>query len=338
MDNPLISVIVPVYNVEKYLDRCVESIVNQTYTNLEIILVDDGSPDNCPAMCDAWAERDNRIKVIHKENGGVSSARNIGIKAATGDYISFVDSDDYISALMFETLYSNFDLDIDLVCSLYYDFDLVKAPHINEFVKRFFVYQNCEDLLIKGNRVALENYFSGLFISFSPFGKLYKNRIITDNNILFDESKKIGEDYIFNYYYLLHSHSVISLNNYLYYYFQRSDSAFHNISINVINRWENNVELLSSIEQIFGRDRVFISCLKWHFNDLFSILKQLLLSNNKTLIKLCYCDLQNEIANRYKDFLKYLDLSYFQLCKLNFIRLFPKMFLCIYSLYLRMMY
>ena len=92
----LISVIVPVYKVEKYLDRCVESIVNQTYKNLEIILVDDGSPDNCPAMCDAWAKKDSRIKVIHKENGGLSDARNAGMRLASGEYICFVDSDDWM--------------------------------------------------------------------------------------------------------------------------------------------------------------------------------------------------------------------------------------------------
>ena len=84
---PEISVIVPVYKVEKYLDRCIESIVNQTYPDLELILVDDGSPDNCPALCDAWAERDERIRVIHKKNGGVSSARNCGLETVTGDYI-----------------------------------------------------------------------------------------------------------------------------------------------------------------------------------------------------------------------------------------------------------
>ena len=92
----LISVIVPVYKVEKYLDKCVQSIVDQTYRNLEIILVDDGSPDNCPAMCDAWAEKDDRIRVIHKENGGLSDARNAGMAIATGEYIGFVDSDDWI--------------------------------------------------------------------------------------------------------------------------------------------------------------------------------------------------------------------------------------------------
>lgn len=100
----LISVIVPIYKVEAYLDRCISSIVEQTYTNLEIILVDDGSPDNCPAMCDAWAAKDPRIKVIHKENGGLSDARNAGMDIATGDYIGFVDSDDFISCEMYESL------------------------------------------------------------------------------------------------------------------------------------------------------------------------------------------------------------------------------------------
>lgn len=104
MKEPLISVIVPIYKVEKYLDRCVESIVNQTYKNLEIILVDDGSPDNCPQICDNWAEKDNRIKVVHKENGGLSDARNTGMPFVTGEIISFIDSDDWIELDMFEKM------------------------------------------------------------------------------------------------------------------------------------------------------------------------------------------------------------------------------------------
>lgn len=100
----LISVIIPVYNVEAYLDKCISSIVNQTYRNLEIILVDDGSPDNCPAMCDAWKEKDSRIVVLHKENGGLSDARNAGMGAAHGEFISFIDGDDWIEPRFFEIL------------------------------------------------------------------------------------------------------------------------------------------------------------------------------------------------------------------------------------------
>lgn len=100
----LLSVIIPVYNVEPFLDRCMESIVNQTYKNLEIIMVDDGSPDNCPQMCDEWQEKDNRIRVIHKKNGGLSDARNAGLAITRGDYITFVDSDDYIDLNMYESM------------------------------------------------------------------------------------------------------------------------------------------------------------------------------------------------------------------------------------------
>ena len=106
---PLISVIVPVYKVEQYLDECVQSIRNQTYTNLEIILVDDGSPDRCPEMCDEYARQDSRIKVIHKPNGGLSSARNAGLDIATGEYVGFVDSDDIVKPNMYETLLSAFE-------------------------------------------------------------------------------------------------------------------------------------------------------------------------------------------------------------------------------------
>ena len=103
---PLISIIVPVYKVEKYLNRCIHSIVNQTMKDLEIILVDDGSPDTCPKMCDDWAKKDKRIKVIHQKNKGLSAARNHGIKISKGKYIGFVDSDDYIDKYMYENMVS----------------------------------------------------------------------------------------------------------------------------------------------------------------------------------------------------------------------------------------
>lgn len=110
-----ISVIVPVYNVEDYLEECINSILGQTYKNLEIILVDDGSTDNSSKICDIYEKKDKRIKVIHKENGGLSSARNEGLKYRTGEYISFVDSDDFIDKTMYEKLYSaikKYDADV----------------------------------------------------------------------------------------------------------------------------------------------------------------------------------------------------------------------------------
>ena len=118
---PAISVIVPVYKVEKYLDRCIESILNQTFKDFEVILVDDGSPDRCPAMCDEWAKRDSRITVLHQKNGGASSARNAGLRVAQSEYIGFVDSDDWIEPRMYEILYNlicnnNADMAISEIC------------------------------------------------------------------------------------------------------------------------------------------------------------------------------------------------------------------------------
>ena len=134
MSKSLISVIVPVYKVENFLDRCVESIVGQTYENLEIILVDDGSPDNCPAICDNWAKKDGRIKVIHKENGGLSSARNAGLDVVTGEYFGFIDSDDWIEKDFFEFLITNAlkeNADISR-CGLYLDYEDDDSCHDQE--------------------------------------------------------------------------------------------------------------------------------------------------------------------------------------------------------------
>lgn len=118
VDTAKISVIVPVYKVEPYLDKCISSIVNQTYKNLEIILVDDGSPDNCPAMCDAWAEKDSRIRVLHQRNQGGGAARNAGLDLASGSLIAFVDSDDYIVPDMYAHLYTLLEQSVDIAeCS-----------------------------------------------------------------------------------------------------------------------------------------------------------------------------------------------------------------------------
>ena len=118
-DYPLISVVIPVYKVEQYIHECVDSVIAQTYKNLDIILVDDGSPDSCPAICDEYAERDNRIRVIHKKNGGLSSARNAGIDIARGEYICFVDSDDYVSEIYVEQLYTTLkESGADMACTM----------------------------------------------------------------------------------------------------------------------------------------------------------------------------------------------------------------------------
>ena len=152
----IISVIVPVYKVEEYLDECVRSIIEQTYQNLEIILVDDGSPDSCPKKCDKWAERDRRIRVIHKSNGGLSSARNAGIDIASGDYLSFVDSDDFIEKDMLRTmLLAAMDNEAEVVCcgrNLVLSSTNIKPMHCLDVVKVYTKEQAMKEVLL-GNEI-----------------------------------------------------------------------------------------------------------------------------------------------------------------------------------------
>lgn len=165
-----VSVIVPVYNVEKYLRKCVESIKDQTYRNLEIILVDDGSPDRCGEICDELARSDNRIRVIHKENGGLSDARNAGMDVSTGDYIGFVDSDDYIDEDFYEILVANLEkYDAEVSCCRYTNVweDGKKEPIGNDGA--IHVYEGTE---------ALKEYLYGKIMDPFSVNKLYRAELL----------------------------------------------------------------------------------------------------------------------------------------------------------------
>lgn len=217
----MISVIVPVYKVEPYLDRCVRSIVEQTYTDLEIILVDDGSPDNCPAMCDAWAKRDNRIKVIHQANKGSGAARNCALDIAQGDLISFVDSDDYIAPTMFEFLYCCFSSDIDIVECEYciaqddnIDFNLYSAQYSKQKCT------NAEAMLQNIKNTAFKQII---------WNKLYRRNIIAD--IRFPTHTKIDDEF-WTYRVISNCQNLVHTDKVLYAYRQQSNSVMHLLSTN----------------------------------------------------------------------------------------------------------
>lgn len=214
MENPLISVIVPIYKVEKYLDRCVESIVNQTYKNLEIILIDDGSPDNCPKMCDDWAKKDNRIKVIHKENGGLSDARNTGLKIAKGEYIAFVDSDDFIEYSMILKLYDAIDTyNCDIAsCRVKMVWNDKPSKPLTPDIKTK-VFEKSVD--------AMENLISGDCLIQTVWNKLYKRMAV--ENIEFPIGK-INEDEYWSWKVIANSKRVICINSLLYNYYMRDGS------------------------------------------------------------------------------------------------------------------
>ena len=216
MDAPLISVIVPVYKVEKYLDRCVQSIVDQTYRNLEIILVDDGSPDNCGAMCDAWAEKDSRIRVIHKENGGSAQARNAGLDYATGEYISFVDSDDYIHTDMLFFLMQTIRIAESDIAECNYrvvddNTDYLEVP-------------GNDTLVCYSTEQALRENIRDCTCRQLVWNKLYACRTL--DGVRFVEKKFIDDEF-FTYRAIAQSKKIAVTSKPYYFYRQQSGSAMH---------------------------------------------------------------------------------------------------------------
>lgn len=221
----LISIIVPVYNVEEYLKECIDSILNQTYKNLEIILVNDGSTDKSGSICEDYAKVDSRIKVVHKKNGGLSDARNLGLDRALGEYVIFIDSDDYIDQRMCEILlnYAN-KYSVDIVSC---NFKRVFENNIIEFNVPLFK----EKIKIFTNDEVLEKYFLTLAPEiFATWNKLYKKSLFfTDEKIRFPVNR-LHEDIATTYRLYAESKKVVLLNELLYNYRQRSNSIMKKIS------------------------------------------------------------------------------------------------------------
>lgn len=210
-----ISIIVPVYKVEKYLNKCIDSILNQSYKNIEVILVDDGSPDNCGKICDEYLLKDNRIRVIHKENGGLSSARNAGLDIATGDYIGFVDSDDWIEPKMYETLIENV-IKYNAQISVGGVVDLLEEGNKYTSIKSTFDGNIKIQCLNKED--AMKKFFLG---SWSAWDKIYKREV--HEKIRFPEGE-INEDEAIAMQILDNCEKIVYTNEVFYNYIKRSDS------------------------------------------------------------------------------------------------------------------
>lgn len=229
-----ISVVVPVYNVEKYLSECLESIIAQSYKNLEIILVNDGSSDNSGNICDKYSEKDTRIRVIHKKNCGLSDARNTGIEYATGDYITFVDSDDFIDRQYIDILIKNMvTYNADISCCDYirttkrnYDFHIKKVG---------------ESTLLESED-GIKFYLKKEIVS--AWGKVYKKEIFS---ILRFPSGKINEDISTIFKAFINAKKIVYINNKLYYYYQNNNGItkkkFNVKSLHLAEAWTEVVEL-----------------------------------------------------------------------------------------------
>lgn len=237
---PVISVIVPVYKVEAYLDRCIVSILNSTFKDFELILVDDGSPDKCPQICDEWAIKDNRIKVIHQENMGLSGARNTGIKIALGEYITFIDSDDWITDDMLENLLvliKKYNSDIAMC-------NMIRAKDIKEVIKNsknsvaIYSQKDFLDIMfrVKGNRCV--HY---------ACGKLYKKTVLRKEDHF--PVGLLNEDVEGMFKSVLNAKRIVETDKVGYYYFYNEDSitgaAFGNNFLSLTIVWQRMFDIAS---------------------------------------------------------------------------------------------
>lgn len=261
MDNssklPLLSVIVSVYRVEEYLDRCVDSIVGQTYDNLEIILVDDGSPDRSGEICDKWAAKDGRVKVIHKENGGGAAARNTGMYVMTGDIVAFVDSDDYIAPGMYEYLFNLLEG---------YGADIAECNYI--ITER-------DDEPLDANEIAdvheytaveaMKEHIADKAFRQSVVNKLYRRKVL--ESVRFTEGKMIDDEF-FTYRAIGNAKKLVHSDKVMYAYRQQIDSVMHRVfSLKRIQAVEAKRERLEYVTKAFpslasdARIDLWLTCL-----------------------------------------------------------------------------
>ena len=317
MDEKLVSVIIPAYNIEDYIGRCLDSIISQTYKNLEIIVVDDGSRDYTGEILDNYAKKDRRIKVIHKENGGVSSARNKGIEAAEGDYIGFIDGDDLIEPEMYKTL-------VDLLEEE--NADIAHCGYQMVFPDRIDYYHNTGKKKIQTTEEGLKDLLSGEMIEPGLVNKLYKKELI--KNCRLNETVKINEDLLMNYQLFKLSQKSVYYDITPYSYMIRSSSATGANSL--ITKREDSLRVLNQIKD---------DCIN---NNLLSIIYKRYIY---LLMAICRDGLKDKSYKKYqkkqtKQLKKELKTDVFKSCipkKLKYMSLFscyfPHIMKIIYKMY-----
>ena len=220
MQKGLISIIIPIYKVEDYLEFCLESIVMQTYKNVEIILIDDGSPDKCPEICDEFAKKDHRVIVRHKANGGVSDARNVGLENAHGEYIAFIDPDDFVKEDYIERLYKQALVD---------NADIVACDYIRVFQSQFKNVENnvenINDIIYMDKYTALKNAYKNTLhgFEFVLWGKLFRKSLFIKNGVKFPVGR-VHEDIFTIYKLFYHARGITYISQKLYFYRKRKES------------------------------------------------------------------------------------------------------------------
>lgn len=305
-NNPFVTIGIPVYNIELYLEKCLDSIVNQTYKNIEMILVDDGSTDGSRDICDQFAAKDSRIRVIHVKNGGVSRARNIAIENAQGEYMAFVDGDDYIEPDMIECLIKLMNPESDLtICGVFQN----NSP----FTKKIN-----EDEKLTRHRAAYYMLDAERFGGY-VCNKLYKLNILKEKNIRFRTDIHMCEDTVFNVEYLEYARGVSFTNSYKYHYVVRENSASCNVfsskRVSVLNAYEYmftnpvikdspNVLKRAQSNYVHHCIAIFVLLKKNNLMDRYEDLAKVLVDKTKGFRKQFFFAKKEKI--KYKIFLLYM--------------------------------
>lgn len=310
----MVSVIIPVYNVEKFLNRCVDSILSQTYKNIEIILVDDGALDSSPQICDEYAHKDTRVNVVHKQNGGLASARNAGLKVAKGDYILFVDSDDWIKGNTVEELLNiAIKNEVDFVRFIPVSAGYPDRPDgtpINFGTEDFME----EGVYNKGKMI--KDIYPRLFVTpqltmgpiVAAWRSLYNRKFLVDNNLYFDEEVKYSEDAIFSAKVVYNSNKFYYIKGgYYYNYFYNTSSITKSFKK---DRWDVCKILSSTFKEEFEDKNDYDFSKQLHLEDIYNVLNALGQNTHIESFKERYTYIKNIFNDDFtKQSMKYISLT-----------------------------
>lgn len=285
--NQKISIIVPVYNVEAYLDRCIKSILSQTYKNIELLLIDDGSSDESGKICDRYSELDPRCKTYHKINSGVSATRNLGIRNATGDWIGFVDSDDWIDPETYElAIKTAIEKQVDIVQWQISTFTDSGLERTETNIESTYFDLNNNTSYCRPNSVTL----------------LIKKSLLIANNIMYPENAHLSEDRLFAFECYLSTKKCFHIGKCLYHYYMRSNSASHSITLDMI---KEEICVINRIEEIAKERKKDLLSTEWLYNQKKDVKIHLILSLSKPDFKLgreIYPEINKKLVKEHSKF------------------------------------
>lgn len=335
---PELSVIVPVYNTEKYLRKAIDSLLNQTYKDIEVLLINDGSTDNSGAICDEYSLKDNRVRVFHKQNEGQGKARNLGVEKAQGEYITFLDSDDFIDPITYEKIIaSTKEYDLDINRFRYAQFIEEAVVKINNTYIQPVVYQDKKEIRQAAlclfsapvNGIDKDLNFGG-----SACCAIYKRSLLIDNNIKFpSNSKYVCEDFLFNFYCLQYAKSVGTSETVFYHYRVNPISTTHKPNLKIVSKSVDTCRFLEQEIVRYGYDERAISYAQGFSVDILrSYLKNMFTSSMSLCEKLSWTREQSRIDYFRDVYEKYNWRALSFKHKLNFWAFYRRKTLLLYTL------